>query len=368
MTGSAVSPSRLTILRAFAVARWAAWLWMVAVVAFSTDGLRRPAIAWIAVATVACFALIVTVLVRTDPKRLLGPVMVVGEIVLIWALLIGDGYVYAEGHAFATGQNLAVQFPLLAVLAVAMATNPWAAAAAGLTIGAARGFGAVANGFTDWSGKHFVSLLATSLFHGTAAAVASWIGETLIRVEDEVLARRARDEVARTLHDTVLQTLALVERRAAATDPELAAIARRSDRELRTYLFGPDATDHTVAAAIRQAVARVSRDQDVDVTVNVVGDDADIGSPQRHAIAGAVGEAVTNAAKHARASKIVVYAEVDDESVFASVRDDGVGFDVETVARGQGLDGSINGRLADVGGRSEVVSTPGGGTEIRLWV
>ena len=88
----------------------------------------------------------------------------------------------------------------------------------------------------------------------------------------------------------------------------------------------------------------------------------------QNALAGAVGEAVTNAIKHAVASNIVVYAETDDDGhVFASVRDDGMGFDTTRVELGDGLEGSIRQRMLDAGGRSEVISTVGGGTEIRLW-
>jgi signal transduction histidine kinase len=88
-----------------------------------------------------------------------------------------------------------------------------------------------------------------------------------------------------------------------------------------------------------------------------------------HALTGAVTEALTNAAKHGGASKVVVYVEpTDDDGVFCSVKDDGSGFDPETVPAGVGLDQSIRARLAEVGGEAEVVSRPGRGTEVRLTV
>ena len=86
------------------------------------------------------------------------------------------------------------------------------------------------------------------------------------------------------------------------------------------------------------------------------------------AVAGAVGEAVTNAIKHAAATSIIVYVETDDDGqIFASVRDDGVGFDPDSVRRGQGIDGSITGRIEAIGGRVEIASALEAGTEVRVW-
>jgi len=84
-------------------------------------------------------------------------------------------------------------------------------------------------------------------------------------------------------------------------------------------------------------------------------------------VAQAVGEALTNVGKHARASRVVVYAEPQDREVFVSVRDDGVGYDPATVPEGLGLTSSVRGRLAAIGGRVEVTAAPGKGVEVRLW-
>ena len=87
------------------------------------------------------------------------------------------------------------------------------------------------------------------------------------------------------------------------------------------------------------------------------------------AVAGAVGEALANAGKHAQAERIVVYAEPDwDEGLFVSIKDDGIGFDPETVDKRIGLKESITARIEAIGGRVEISSNPGRGTEVRLWV
>jgi signal transduction histidine kinase len=85
------------------------------------------------------------------------------------------------------------------------------------------------------------------------------------------------------------------------------------------------------------------------------------------ALAGAVGEALANAAKHGRASHVVVYVEPDDTELFVSVKDDGVGFDTAATDEGVGITRSIRGRMSEVGGRVEVDARPGRGTEVRLW-
>ena len=88
------------------------------------------------------------------------------------------------------------------------------------------------------------------------------------------------------------------------------------------------------------------------------------------ALTGAVGEALTNAGKHGRASRVTVFTEPDDAGagVVCSVHDDGRGFDVAQAREGVGLSRSIRGRMEEVGGRVEIDSRPGSGTEVRLWL
>ncbi len=87
------------------------------------------------------------------------------------------------------------------------------------------------------------------------------------------------------------------------------------------------------------------------------------------ALTGAAGEALVNAGKHGRASKVQVYVEPEEGGgVFCSVKDDGVGFDPASTVEGVGLSRSIRGRVTDAGGRVEIVSAPGDGTEVLLWL
>jgi signal transduction histidine kinase len=102
----------------------------------------------------------------------------------------------------------------------------------------------------------------------------------------------------------------------------------------------------------------------------VVADDVPALPPEQvSAVAGAVREALTNAGKHGAATRVTVYAEPsDDGGLFCSVKDDGGGYDTAAVPDGIGLGRSVRGRMAEVGGRVEVVSAPGFGTEVRLWL
>ena len=85
-------------------------------------------------------------------------------------------------------------------------------------------------------------------------------------------------------------------------------------------------------------------------------------------MAGAVGEALTNAAKHGDAGHATVYVEQDGDIVFVSVKDDGRGFDPAATVEGVGMERSIRGRMAEAGGRVEIDGNPGHGTEVRFWV
>ncbi len=373
------------MVRAIAAARWLTWVWMVGVVAVASTrrvdqtlvgdpsgpgtAFRQPVAAWVGVVAVLAVCVVATVWIRIAPDRLMSRRFAAVEVTLAFALSALDGWVFDPGHVFETSQSLATQYPLVAMATAGLAFGPWIAAALGSLIGLAEWWAAELNEFSDWSLRHTFSIVASSLFFAAAGALFGWLGQLLRRVEGQIADQRARDDVALVLHDTVLQTLALVEKRSVDTDPELARAARRADRELRQFLFGAAALPaDDLEGRVRLAVERATRDHDLAVTVNVVdfGCSADVAAQE--ALAGAVGEAVTNAIKHAHAGSIVVFVETDDDGdVFASVRDDGSGFDPASSAAGQGLERSIRGRMSAVGGRSEIVSTPGAGTEVRVW-
>ena len=192
-----------------------------------------------------------------------------------------------------------------------------------------------------------------------------WLGSDLTAEREERVRSQERADVAAHLHDSVLQTLALIQKNAGDGNT-VARLARAQERDLRAWLYAGDATDErTVASALRGAAADIEDTHGVSVEVVSVGD-CDLGEPLRPVVA-ATREAVTNAAKHAGTGKVDVYAEVTSEAVDVFVRDRGDGFDMEAIADDRyGVRNSIIDRMQRHGGSAEVRSAPGDGTEVRL--
>jgi signal transduction histidine kinase len=355
--------------RILVAGRWLCWAWMVGIVTVGGDALRHPLPAWLAVGAMLTLAVTATRLVRIDPDRLRRPPFIVTEAAVTLAVAVVDGWVFRDGHVFTTSQNLVTEWPLIVAVSTGAAAGPIVAGSVGLLFGPARWISATLNDFTRFSAKHVYASLATALFYGACGALNGWLVQLLRRSEDEISHRRARDEMARVLHDTVLQTLALVDRRAAASDPELAATARQADRDLRAFLFSDGSSgDDSLSARIHGQVDRVRVGSDVSVVVNVLDDDCKLDGRSQDALARAIGEAVSNAIEHARATKIVVFAEaVDAQQVFATVRDDGVGFEPGNASVSHGISESIVARMEAIGGRATITSSLGNGTEVSLW-
>ena len=203
---------------------------------------------------------------------------------------------------------------------------------------------------------------------GLAIVVGPWAK----RLVDDLGAERAervrtqeRADMASHLHDSVLQTLALIQKNAHDATT-VARLARSQERDLRQWLFSADAPDATtLAGALTEMAAEVEAVHPVLVDVVTVGD-----CPLTEAvrpIALATREAVVNAAKHAGVERVDVYAEVTPGNVDVFVRDRGAGFDPTAVAADrQGVRHSIVDRMRRHGGRADVRSAPGDGTEVRL--
>jgi signal transduction histidine kinase len=231
----------------------------------------------------------------------------------------------------------------------------------------------------------------SQLRSGLLAVLATLIGVAVLTVPFWVrLSRELRDErrerirgaeraeIAAHLHDSVLQTLALIQRQ--SDQPrEVLRLARGQERELRTWLFGPtgygrvglpaggpdDGAAATVAGAISAAAAEVEDTYAVGVRPVVVGDCAL--TDGLFALVAASREAMVNAAKHAGVTEVSVYAEVEPGAVHVFVRDRGVGFDpAEVPGDRHGLADSVHGRMGRHGGSASLRSTPGEGTEVHL--
>ncbi len=198
--------------------------------------------------------------------------------------------------------------------------------------------------------------------------IGPWVYRLASDLSDERAERvrtQERADVAAHLHDSVLQTLALIQKNA-DDGPAVARLARAQERDLRAWLYaGESADERTIASALRGVAARVEDEYAVSVDVVAVGDDEL--DERLQPIVRAAGEAVTNAAKHAGTGRVDVYAEVTPAAVDVFVRDRGRGFDPAAVpADRYGVRHSIVDRMQRHGGTAEVRSAPGEGTEVRL--
>ena len=202
---------------------------------------------------------------------------------------------------------------------------------------------------------------------GLAIVLAPWLHRSrsaLNQARAEKVRADARADMAAHLHDSVLQTLAMIQRQ--ADDPKaVQQLARRQERELRNWLYDDELHEATLKAALTAAAAEVEDERGVPVELVMVGDCDS--SEEIQALVRAAREAMVNAAKHSGADKIDVYAEVDEESVEVFVRDRGHGFDVDAVAEDRmGVKGSIIDRMARHGGTATIRSVSSDGTEVRL--
>jgi signal transduction histidine kinase len=220
----------------------------------------------------------------------------------------------------------------------------------------------------DWAAARNVGLAAILCLVGLGFIVGPWLfrlSSDLSEERTERIRSQERADVAAHLHDSVLQTLALIQK--SAQDPAtVARLARSQERDLRTWLFDSTGGDtSTLAAALRTLAGEVDDAYGVPVEVVCVGDSP--ASEQLRPIVLATREAAVNAARHSGADKVDVYAEATPSRIEVFVRDRGTGFDPESVAGDRhGLRDSILGRMERHGGSAEVRSRPGGGTEIRL--
>ncbi len=206
----------------------------------------------------------------------------------------------------------------------------------------------------------------------TAAGLFLILGPWIFRLADDLRTERRerirsdeRAEMAAHLHDSVLQTLSLIQR---TDDPRrMSTLARGQERELRSWLYGTEGGPGKLHAAIREQASRIEQEYDVPIEVVVVGEDAAM-TERTQALVHAAGEAIINAAKHAESDKISVFIERDADQIEVFITDQGAGFDPSSVGHDRhGIESSIVGRMRRSGGGAEITSEPGEGTEIRIW-
>jgi signal transduction histidine kinase len=323
-------------------------LWLTMPVASDADGvpvprvpLSRKQLLGLALLTVVAFVFVGQVSTWGGSDVLLPLVVVVVGLAVIWRQLDTDRTLAVRG----------VRWVLAGGIVLAAGGVVLLLATTGQLAAARNGFAAT-----------LVILLGVVL-----ATAPVW--RRLLDSRSAERAARIRSEeraaVAAHLHDSVLQTLALIQRH--AEDPQaVSRLARGQERELRTWLYEPAvATGGTWAGLVAGMVAEVEADHALTVDPVVVGD-----TPVDDALAAlgaATREALVNAAKHSGAASADLYTEVGADRVSVFVRDRGTGFDPAAVPTDRrGLRDSVSGRLVRLGGTAEIRSAPGEGTEVEL--
>jgi signal transduction histidine kinase/phage shock protein PspC (stress-responsive transcriptional regulator) len=217
---------------------------------------------------------------------------------------------------------------------------------------------------------------ALLMIAGTVVVLGPWwlrLGLDLMRERQARIRAEERADMAARVHDSVLQTLALIQR-SADQPQEVAKLARAQERELRSWLFEGRAPGSfgaegaaTLAAGVEQIEREVEAAHGVAVDAVTVGD-APLDDELR-ALLEAGREATVNAAKWSGASSVSIFVEAEPRRVSMFVRDRGTGFDSEAVAPDRkGIAESIRGRMQRHGGTAVIRSVPGEGTEVELSV
>ena len=373
--------------------RWVSLGWMV-VLAVTAGELRRPALAVGAIGGLVVWTGWLTVARPRPTWTVLGVDLALAAAVNVIAGLVMPVASVGERPYFAFG------YPAAAAVTWGATRGVGGGVAAGLVLGASLVVGQLANGI-ELPGERPVVLLDLAggtlnfvLAGGAVGLVARLLErsasqlrqatEETIRARERAARLAERESLARQIHDSVLQALALVHKRGrelAAGGPVppdqvagLAEMAGSQERALRSLILRDPDEERTPAgaASLRAALEALAGDErSLPVTVGATGA---LWLPARHVeeLAAAVRQALDNVVEHAGASRVALFAEEDDGTVVVTVRDDGRGFAYDErrlLAEGKiGLAKSIKGRVEQLGGTMAVTSRPGAGTEVELRV
>ena len=394
------APDHQTIglLWAVVVLRLAALGWATVVVLIDVNGVTelRAGLALAVLGVLAAWTVALATTVRRADRRMrpdaLGAAWILAVDIGLAALVAAlDHVVYAGPHP----QSFASVWPMSAAVVAGLLRGEVAGGAAGLLIGASAGVGTALFAPDGLDGR-WTATVGTVVLLVVAGALAGLVTVVLRRADAAEARAAAREEVARRLHDGVLQTLAVVQRR--SQDPDLVALARDQELDLRAFISddasassvlgprtggrvtgsrvtgsrvtsgrvtgGSGSTD--LVAALRQVLGNTERVHGLRGELVVVEPPGPTDDVVVEAVHGAVGECLTNVVKHADATRAVVCLDVVDDTLICTVNDDGAGFDVDDTAEGTGLRRSVRGRIEELGGTVQVRSRAGHGSEVEL--
>ena len=390
---SANDPERRGLFVGILAFRWVTLAWMSILAVVEHGDLQHPAVAYAALLVTIGWNVWFTVArgwERPEARWV--------DLGIATALLPLSGFVMEPEMAGGDAPFFATAYPASAALTIGASGTPATGLAAGVVLSIGLLLSRPVNGIEliGMDAGGWANLVNGIVYYITAGGAAGLVSTALSRAseqresaieeatrERERAARLAeRDALGREIHDSVLQALALLGKRSreltqrSEVKPDevrdLLEQAGRQEQQLRTLLSEPREPSPAGTVSLRMALeAAAFGTEGVPVTVSAAtGTWLDAGDVER--LTGAVRQALENAVHHARASKITVFAERLDGELIVSVRDDGVGFVLDEASLERegklGILKSMKGRIEELGGRMELHSAPGRGTDVEFHV
>lgn len=373
--------------RAIAVYRIAALVYVTILVVRNVGAYERPMLAWPVLAVTAAWTVFTTYAYAVPARR--RPPLLIADLLVTMGVMTASVWVVGRAALEDGRPTLAVAWHVAPVIAWAVAGGRRWGIVAALAMGATDLTVRAHYDQAAFTGTVLMLLAATAV--GYLVGLAEVSQRRLERAIQLEATTRERERLARDIHDSVLQVLALVKRRGAGLDGEageLARLAGEQEAALRTLVTGR--TAHPIAPPPPliglKAAELVDEQAEVDLmtllepyasaTVSIAAPAGAVRLPSRVAteVASAVWAALDNVAKHCEpGTKAWVLVEDEPAEVTVSVRDDGCGIPPERLAQAEeqgrlGVAQSIRGRIADLHGTVRITSAPGQGTEVELTI
>ncbi|MEU4238074.1 DUF5931 domain-containing protein [Actinoplanes sp. NPDC026619] len=357
--------------RAIAVYRIAALTYATILVVRNVAHYQRPVLAWPVVAVMLAWTVFTTYAYANPVRR--RPPLLIADLLLTAAALAASVPVVGRQALEEGKPTLAVAWHVAPVLAWAVAGGRRAGITGALLMGATDLIVRAHRDQAALTGS--VLMLLAAIAVGYLVRIAEVAQERLQRAIELEAATRERERLARDIHDSVLQVLALVKRRGAGLDGEageLARLAGEQEAKLRSLVAarsvpadGDDGTD---------LMTLLSRQESPNVTISGPAEPVRLPPGTAREIAAAVAAALDNVERHCDpGTRVYILVEDAPDEVVVTVRDDGCGIETDRLSQAQaqgrlGVAQSIRGRIEDLGGTVAIVSAPGQGTEVEMTV
>jgi signal transduction histidine kinase len=358
-----------SLWRAIAVYRIGALAYSVYLATQAYREYARPGLAWYVLTAMGAWTAF-AVWGFADPRRRGWPLLV-ADLVVTATALYASVWVIEEQALHRGAATLTMAWIAGPVLGFAVAQGRFAAAGAAVVLGSVDGF---IRGFaTEVMFNGLVLLLLAGLVFGYLTAIAATAERRMHEAVELEAANRERERLARTIHDSVLQALALIARRGRELGGEAAELGRLAGEQgavLRT-LVGVGGVEPAGTGEV-DLRAVLSRHGSAEVSVAVPATPVLLGAHAANEVDAAVAAALDNVSAHAgTGGRAVVFIEDEDDTVTVTVRDEGLGMSphrlAEAAAAGRlGVAQSIRGRIRDLGGRVAITSAPRAGTEVEM--